>query len=177
MEGIKISITNLDKFTEDKSARTFTLFANESNFKKINAEILIELEKKAKSIGTNARICMHNSFNDIANEMIIAQLRECFFPPKFHLNKNKSFTILSGKLGVYTFDVDGNLVDYTILGETGSVYAYIKSGVYHVDIPITKSSVHLEIISGPNLTNTDLVHPTWYKPNLRQDFLDALPIV
>jgi len=164
-------------FVEDKTARTYTLLANDANFKKINTSILIELEKKAQSIGTNARVCMHNVSKDHANEMIIAQLRECFFPPKLHLLKNKSFTILSGKLGVYTFDINGSLIDYTILGDGGSIYAYIKSGVYHVDIPITQSSVHLEIISGPNLMNTDLVHPTWYKPIHRQEFLDALPLL
>jgi cupin fold WbuC family metalloprotein len=177
MEGINMSTTSLDKFAEDKSARTYTLLANDSNFKIINEQILIDLEKKSKSIGTNARICMHDASKDHANEMIIAQLRKCFFPPKLHLIKNKSFTILSGKLGVYTFDIDGNLIDYIILGDRGSIYTYIKSGVYHVDIPITQSSIHLEIISGPNLMSTDLVHPTWYKPIHRQDFLDALPLL
>jgi cupin fold WbuC family metalloprotein len=175
MEKVTSSIENLNYFTQHKSAKTFTLFANESDFKKIDFEILIALEKKAKLIGTNARICMHDFSGEHTNEMIIAQLRNCFFPPKLHTSKTKSFTILSGKLGVYTFDNYGNISDHIILEKGGVVYTRIKSGTYHVDIPITPSAVHLEIISGPPLIGNDLAYPDWYASSKRQAFLESLP--
>lgn len=109
------------------------------------------------------------------SEMIIAQLRHCFFPPKLHIYQNKSFTVLSGQLGVYTFSDDGKLLDYAILEAGKLLYCYVKKGTIHVDVPITNSAVHLEIISGSSVQMKDHVFPSWYDPNVRAHFLDSLP--
>lgn len=162
-------------FIRDHSARTFTLYAQESIFSKLDKQIIFDLEAKAISLDTNARICMHPKGDIYISEMIIAQLRHCFFPPKFHANKNKSFTVLSGQLGIYTFSIDGKLLDYAILKHGEIFYSYIKRGTVHVDIPITRSAVHLEIISGAPNKVDDHIFPSWYDPNHRLQFLDSLP--
>ena len=118
---------------------------------------------------------MHTKGDLCISEMVIAQLRHRFFPPKLHLNQNKSFTLLSGELGIYTFSTDGKLLDYAILKHGGIFYTNVKKGTLHVDVPITNSAVHLEIISGAPSKINDYVFPSWYQPDQRSQFLDSLP--
>ena len=151
------------------------MYANYSDFCKIDERLICDLESKAISLDTNARICMHAKGDAYISEMVIAQLRHRFFPPKLHLSQNKSFTLLSGELGVYTFSIDGKLLDYAILKRGEIFYTYVKKGTLHVDVPISNSAVHLEVISGTQTENKDHVFPDWYCPDQRVQFLDSLP--
>jgi cupin fold WbuC family metalloprotein len=162
-------------YRHEKNARTFTVFANCLSLNSITNEVLTDLEKRALSLGTNARICMHEKNSPFTSEMIIAQHRHYYFPPKLRLDSNVSFTVLSGILGIYIFDLHGTLLDYSIVDGKNSFYSRVQKGIYHVDIPITPLSIHLEIVSCTTKNLSDLVHPLWYRPENRLEFLNTLP--
>jgi len=169
-------LDDINFFTQEKSARTFTIFANHSNFKKIPKQVINDLESRAISLNTNARICMHEKGDACISEMIIAQHRHSYFPPKLRFDTDISFTILSGSLGVYVFDNFGRVIDYSIINGSDSPYCRVAKGCFHIDVPITPISVHLEVVSGITKNLSDLYHPLWYRPEERLGFLKSLPL-
>ncbi len=56
-----------------------------------------------------ARFCLHSSVEDPVQEMIIAIVRDSHFPPHCHPRKSESLHVVSGRLGLVTFEGNGTV--------------------------------------------------------------------
>ena len=118
-----------------------TIFLNNNSKTKLIKKDDIDFLKKQLS---GSRICLHQNNYDSNQEMIISQSRLKFFPPKKNLLTDQTFTIIKGKLLILIFDNKGHITQRNILTKLDNIICRVKKGVYHCDIPISKTSVHLE---------------------------------
>ena len=124
----------------------------------------------AKERKGNTRICLHRSPNCSLHEMIIFQRKECFYPPKKNLEKEKSFMILYGRMEVIIFGPNGEIKDSVCLSQEKNSYCRIPKGIMHVDLP-QDESLHLEITSGPFKSEDNIV-AEWFDDSKKRMLLN-----
>ena len=147
----------------DKNARSLSYFAT-APVGVVSAGICDELEELGVSKQTNVRLCLHLDSGNPLQEMVIFQAATRFFPPKRHVDKAKSFTILRGVLGIFWFDATGNLMGAAALSEAGPRICRVNGGIYHVDIPLTATCIHHEVTTGPFRGADDREIASWGPP-------------
>jgi len=99
-----------------------------------------------------ARFCLHSSVEDPVQEMIIAIVRDSHFPPHCHPRKSESLHVVSGRLGLVTFEDDGAVTKRLILSaaslQTPAFYR-IGPGVWHGVFALSELVVVHEVTAGP----------------------------
>ena len=118
-----------------------TIFLNNNSKTRVINKSNIDFLFKQLS---GSRICLHQNNHDPNQEMIIAQSKLKFYPPKKNLHTDQTFTIIRGKLLILIFDNKGKITQRHILSKKNNIICRVKKGVYHCDIAISKKSVHLE---------------------------------
>jgi cupin fold WbuC family metalloprotein len=69
--------------------------------------------------------------------------------------KDEAFILLSGKLGVITFDNDGTISERVLLSLAGGIVAVdIPHGIYHTAVSLESGTVFYEIKAGPYIPLT-----------------------
>tara|TARA_B100001057_G_scaffold485295_1_gene564783 strand:+ start:313 stop:786 length:474 start_codon:yes stop_codon:yes gene_type:complete len=123
--------------------KKFTKFLEQSSVIKIEKNQLGYIEQKLKN-HRSARLCLHRNIKDKHQEMIIAQKKFNFFPPKKNTESDQTFLILKGVLLIIIFDYKGNIKKKIKLSNKHNLLARVKKNTFHCDIPISKFSIHLE---------------------------------
>ncbi len=90
---------------------------------------------------------LHASTDEPINRLVVAASPETVVAPHRHLDKFELFTILAGKLTVYTYDDAGEVVAAYRLGEEVSAIE-IPAGVWHNFVAETPCAA-LEVKPGP----------------------------
>lgn len=146
---------------QDTNARTLSYFALNAKVR-VTEETLDQLECIAISLGQNARLSLHSHQDAEMHEMVICQHAANWFRPKRHGHKDKSFHVMRGELAVFVFNESGDVVDVARLGGTSGGLIYrVGRGAYHTDIPLTSTSIHCEVTTGPFLGPTDRQLAPW----------------
>jgi cupin fold WbuC family metalloprotein len=81
-----------------------------------------------------------------------------YIRPHRHLDpeKDESFVLLRGSLGVLTFDTDGRVTASVLLRAGGdNVAADIRHGVYHTALALESGTIFFEAKAGPYLPLSD----------------------
>ena len=86
------------------------------------------------------RICLHPSYNDPLQDMVLIQHSKNFYPPHKHANRYDTYHILEGSLGIVIFSNDGKITEVYKLSKN-TLYKTPKNK-YHLTLPIT-SKVNL----------------------------------
>ena len=155
-----ISIHDSSSTKQDLRAKSLSFFAYH-DVVNIESTVIDEIRTLGLNEGKNVRLLVHNSPEEIIHEMIIFQHHHQYFPPKKFKHKMKSFFIIEGALAVFVFDEDGRVLDSTILFKRESLMYRIAPNHYHVDIPASRHSIHLECTNGPFTDNSDAIFPDW----------------
>ncbi len=116
----------------------------------------------AKNERRRVRLCTHPGNNDLLHEMLIIHERDTFVPAHKHNSKSESFHIIEGKLSVFIFDDNGNLIETIPMGEfgTGRVFYYrLSSSNYHSIMPESEFVVFHEVTNGPFDRNDMIIAP------------------
>ncbi|MDR0385962.1 MAG: WbuC family cupin fold metalloprotein [Prevotellaceae bacterium] len=121
--------------------------------KVIDRKLLDETTAKAKTAPRKRMNCnFHEHLEDPLHRLINAMEPETYLRPHRHLNPDRDefFLILRGKVVIFIFDDDGNIVRQTLLDPQAGVYGgEIKAGVWHGLLVLESGSVIYEVKQGP----------------------------
>jgi cupin fold WbuC family metalloprotein len=110
--------------------------------------------------------CFHQGDDDTLHRMLNAIQPDSYVRPHRHLDppKAESILILSGSIGVLTFDDDGrpDQAGAIVLSEEGGVLgADIRAGVWHTFLSLEAGSVVFEVKPGPYYPLSDKHFAPW----------------
>ncbi|MCC8172626.1 MAG: WbuC family cupin fold metalloprotein [Parabacteroides sp.] len=94
----------------------------------------------------------HEELGDPVNRLINAVEPGTYVRPHRHRNpdKDESFLVLRGKIGVFIFDDNGRITEKKLLSPAAGVYgADIPAGVWHGIAVLESGSVIYEVKAGP----------------------------
>jgi hypothetical protein len=125
-----------------------------------------EIEKK------NSRVILSPQASS-TTEMIIFQRRSTWFWPKKNASICRHFVVLAGKLCVACFSDCGKKIEnVVILDSSKNNFSFrVSPDTFHVDFPITSTSLHLEVTEPTNNPHIFLDSQTFNRKNLRNKVL------
>lgn len=130
---------------------------------KIKSTILNEMKKIAKSNSKKKRyrICLHDSPDNLQQEMIICNVKGDYSRTHKHIGISETHTIIEGSQLVVLFDDYGKVVDHFIMNRhEGYLSCRINAEVYHMSIPLTEFVVVYEVKPGPFKPESN-IFPEW----------------
>lgn len=119
----------------------------------INNELLDSVTQQAvKNTRLRMNYNFHESLDDPINRLLNAMEPDTYLPPHRHKNpdKNEIFLVLRGKVLIFIFDDEGNILSITETSPQSGVYGMeIEAGVWHSLIVLEQGTVVYEIKEGP----------------------------
>lgn len=122
------------------------------------------LKKKAdKSKNKSYRILFHKNNKHLTHEMMICFKKNAVIPVHKHpINRSESYHILQGSMNVYFFEDDGKPYGFINLSKKNNQIFYrLSCSKFHLLVPNSKYLVYHETVTGPFLTNKDIIYPKW----------------
>ncbi len=130
-----------------------------------NQTILSQLSAEAQSAPRKRKnLNLHPSNDFCCHRLFNAVEPGSYIRPHRHLNPNKdeTFVIVSGALGVILFNDDGSIENSVVLTVGGPVIAVdIPHGRYHGAVSLAPGTVFFEAKAGPYLPLTPDEIPHW----------------
>ena len=157
----KISLLDPDlaKLVEDKGAKTVAFFCRNLPVV-IDARLIEELKNVSRLRNdSNVRICLHDGPDASHHDMIALERRGRYYRPHKHARKGDTFHMIEGKLGIFSFDVDGNVTDAVVIGP-GEIYRTAVN-MYNAILPLSDYVIHHESKPGPFEGENDSIYPDW----------------
>ncbi len=158
----RISLTNPDPqlVREDTAAKSVAFFALVRPVW-VGAALYEELKQVSTYRGgKNVRLCLHSMPGDDQHDMIILNRKGTLHPPhRHHGGKAETFHVVEGRMGVFSFDANGNPAEVGILGP-GEVYRFGPDH-FHTVMPLDDFVIHHESRVGPFLGDDDCIFPEW----------------
>lgn len=150
--------------------------------KKIEQTLVNQLTEKAKQVERKrTNFNFHETASDTLHRMLNAIEPYSYVCPHKHENPNKreAFIILSGRLLVIEFDLEGNIIDHILLDtDKGSFGVEIPPATYHTIIALTSNTVVYEVKDGPYEVSNDKGFAPWApmegEPNAKDYLLELL---
>ncbi|MCX7165122.1 MAG: WbuC family cupin fold metalloprotein [Rhodocyclales bacterium] len=99
-----------------------------------------------------------------AHRLLNAMQPDSYIPPHRHLdpNKDETFVVLRGLLGLLVFDDAGGVMYTVTVGAGGAALgADIPHGTWHVAVALEPDTVFLEAKAGPYLPLTEAERAPW----------------
>ena len=110
-----------------------------------------------------ARICCHQSPEDVLHEMFIVHAKDCYVRPHKHVDKAESLHVLEGEADVIFFDAEGVITEAFPISasDPGTDNFYrLETGIYHSLIIRSEFLVFHEVTKGPFRAD-QTVFPEW----------------
>lgn len=121
--------------------------------KRINRELLDETTAKATlSPRLRMNYNFHEKLDDPINRLLNAMEPGTYLRPHRHCNpdKNEIFLLLRGRVALFIFDDQGNVIESVVLDPVNGEYGgEIAAGVWHGLLVLESGSVIYEVKSGP----------------------------
>jgi len=117
--------------------------------------------------GKNVRLCLHNGPDADHHDMIILERMEKYYRPHKHLDKGEAFHIMEGRMGIFTFDDLGNVIEACTL-DAGEIFK-VGIDMYHAVMPLTEVVIYHENKPGPFLGEKDSIFPDWAPDGLDEE--------
>jgi cupin fold WbuC family metalloprotein len=131
----------------------------------INRQTLDQLSELAR---TNPRLRknwnIHPNDDFPAHRLLNAMEPSSYIRPHRHLdpNKDETFMIVRGKLGILIFDEAGKVVETLLLDATGdNLGADIPAGVFHTAVSLQAGTIFFEAKAGPFRLLTEEEKAPW----------------
>ncbi len=156
-----ISLTNPDPevLWEDTSAKTVAFFCKRHPVC-VDAELISELKKVSVARGDrNVRLCLHDSPEADHHDMIILEHQGKYYRPHKHLKKGETFHIMEGRMGIFTFDDAGSVIEARAL-EADEIFR-VGVNMNHAVMPLSDVVIYHENKPGPFLGDGDSIFPDW----------------
>jgi cupin fold WbuC family metalloprotein len=168
-----ISLIELDpdKLVEDVGAKTVAFFVLRPPVL-IDARLIAELKQiSTQRDNSNVRICLHESPEAEHHDMVALERKGRYYRPHKHFNKGDTSHMLEGRLRVFSFDTEGEVIDAVAIGP-GEIYR-TATNMYHAILPLTDYVIHHESKPGPFEGENDSIYPDWAPDGSDQAEVDA----
>ena len=133
---------------EEKDA----LFNTEDAFP-VDEQLIDELKQRAAASPTGRfRLCLHQSTDEVVQDMLIVHCRENYSRPHRHPESAVSLKIIEGELAVLLFDDQGEVTRTMELGPHGggkAVCVRLAPGVWYATLCRSEMVVFYETKQGP----------------------------
>jgi cupin fold WbuC family metalloprotein len=99
-----------------------------------------------------ARVCVHQSPQDLVQEMLIAVDRSSYVRPHRHLRGSESLHMILGELDVIIFDSGGEITEVVSMAagsSTKSFFYRLSAPFFHTIILHSNQAVFHEVVMGP----------------------------
>lgn len=128
----------------------------------VDAALIVRLkEVMAELISRNLRLCLHKDPAAVSHEMLILERKGKYYRPHKHFNEGETFHIIEGRMGVFSFDEEGKVIDSCIL-EAGRTFMYkVGINMHHAVMPLTDIVIYHESKPGPFVSSSDNIYPAW----------------
>jgi glucose-6-phosphate isomerase len=111
------------------------------------------------------RLCLHRSNDHPINEMVIIGNQTTYFRPHRHpKGRDESYYIIEGRMVVFIFDDNGNVVRMLDMGEyqSGLTVLYrLCSNLWHLPVSLTERVVYHEVLTGPFKKEDTVEYASW----------------
>lgn len=121
----------------------------------VDSQLLDQLTEKAKA---SPRLRMNHNFHpsdaSTCHRLLNAIEPGSYIPPHCHLDpeKDETFVLLRGKLGVVCFDAAGQVQEtVTLVAGTDQIITTISRGVFHTAVCLAPGTIFFETKAGPYL--------------------------
>jgi cupin fold WbuC family metalloprotein len=148
---MKIVKLGIDGWRQDLLAKSLSWYPEKGPVE-ISNELINCLEERSNETKVNSRVCLHDGPDAAIHEMIICQRNSQAHPPKRHPTRDKTFLVLRGELLVAIFNDAGEVTRTWVLkseSENEKLCVRVPAGVFHCDLALTETAVHLETTQGP----------------------------
>lgn len=169
----KIELFDDSSVRIDDGPKSYAFFCQTKPIR-VDGELIERLKIVFKKVEPrNVRLCLHENSNANFHDMIILERKSRHYRPHRHNEKGESFHIMEGRLGVFTFDNNGLIIDSCILSDDNIKIYKVKPNMFHAVLPITDFVIYHETKPGPFMGNMDSIYPDW-EPNVNnQDEIDS----
>ncbi len=128
---------------------------------------IVEIEQKkleqlriaaSQSITKRARFCLHRSYEDSIQDMVIAFCKDSYVHPHRNVRKSKLFHVIEGKLMLVFFDDGGAVVKKIEMGMYESEKPFLcrlNVNAWHTVVPLSDYLIILETNGGPFVKGED----------------------
>lgn len=157
------------------------LHVNDSKGLKVDGEYIAYLKSLAmENHDKKCTMCLHNDIRAHTHEMVNVYPKGAYIRPHSHPFKSETKIMIEGKLQVFIFDDNGEIVDRFVMDRDGIFTYRMDKGIIHTNIPLTDVVFH-EVIEGPFVGKDDSIFPEW-APQLDDNegvirFVDRMGII
>lgn len=127
-------------------------------YKILDEKSISDLKELARSSERNrARICLHDSHDELVQEMLICLYGYSYFRPHKHpASISESYHLVEGKMDIYLLSDNGELIEKVTLEAMGRsnelsapFYYKISKPIYHFVVPRSEFLIYHEVLTGP----------------------------
>ena len=159
--GNNISLMDSRQFNIDETGRSIGIFSSELPIC-VDWKLIEELKEIAtSSTDKNVRLCLHSNPDALFHTMIIVEKQGKYYPPHRHVDKGECFHIIKGSMGIFSFDIDGVVIDCARLEPMNNFIYRVAENMYHSVIPLTPVVVYHESKVGPFRGRKDSIVAPW----------------
>ncbi len=112
-------------------------------------EIEFLREQARQTRRKRARLCCHANADALVHEMFIYHERGAYVAPHLHVQKSESLQVIHGAADAILFTEHGAVQSIVPVGEGGSSYYRIDSGVFHTLRIRSSEFIFKEVVQGP----------------------------
>ena len=146
---------------QDPNAKSLSFFCIKDRVM-ISRDIMDQLVEESKKNGDcDIRISLHKSPDDDFHNMIILQNKNKYYRPHRHQKKVEVYQIIEGKMALFIFNDDGEVIESDVLSTEENFIYRIPAKTWHVTIPLTKFVIFHESKPGPFLREGDSIFANW----------------
>jgi cupin fold WbuC family metalloprotein len=157
----KIALSDSKKIRVDEGGRSVGFFTKNLPGR-VDWELVKELKEAAiRYRNKNVRLCLHDDQDALFHTMIILERKGKFYRPHKHLEKGECFHIIEGRMAVFSFGEEGEIVDSCCLDPEGIFIYRVAINMFHAVIPLTEMVIYHESKPGPFLGRQDSIFPSW----------------
>lgn len=131
----------------------------------VDSQLLDQLTESAKaSPRRRMNHNFHQSSQSSCHRLLNAIEPDSYIRPHCHLDpeKDESFVLLRGRLGVICFDTAGNVTETALLAAgTDQIVITVPHGIFHTAVSLATGTIFFEAKAGPYLPLTQLENAVW----------------
>jgi len=136
-------------FQEDTTANTPSVFAPKDISVNVTPELLQEIQALAGEEFATARLCLHEVGDSRSNLMLLSYAEGVESRVKRHLERNKVYILLRGRLELDFFSDNGDQLQCIALSSHDSIVVTVPALTFHRTRSTSRDTVVVEYLDGP----------------------------
>lgn len=155
-----IDLSNPESVKVDDGPRSIAYFCKKQPVR-VNFKLIGKFKGVMASTKKNVRLCLHPDSSSKFHTMVILERKGKYYRPHKHENKGELFQMIEGRMAVFIFDEEGEVIDSCILTPEENFLYKIGDDMYHAVMPLSEVVIYHESKLGPFKGDKDSIYPPW----------------